>query len=204
MEILKRKKEIRRLLRIRRDTETDREPKSVKIAACVREQPWYASASSVCCYVSIDSEVGTHALIDQALAESKQVSVPWCDGNQLRLAGILSRDELAPGTIGLLEPVVSVRADPLREVLPGSVGLFLVPGLGFSLAGERIGYGKGYYDRLLADVKTGIKTGIKCGLAFQCQILEDLPTHEFDVRMHFIVTEAGLVYRGDFLKAVEP
>lgn len=199
MEILNRKKKIRRLLRIRRDAEPDREAKSVKITGWVREQPWYVAAGSVCSYVSIDSEVGTRSLIDQALAESKQVSVPWCDGNQLRLASILSRDELAPGTIGLLEPVQSVRADPRREVLAGSVGLFLVPGLGFSLTGERIGYGKGYYDRLLAEVKTGIK----CGLAFQCQIVEDLPTHEFDVRMHFVVTEAGLVYRDDFLKPVE-
>lgn len=190
MDILKAKRETRKLLQLRREAETGRDTRSAAIASFVRAQDWYTSASSVCCYVSIGSEVDTRGLIDKALAENRRVIVPWCDENQLRLSMIRSRNELAPRTIGLLEPVDEVRRDTRRDVSPEDVDLFLVPGLGFSVTGDRIGYGKGYYDRLLGrDL-----SGIRCGLAFQCQILDELPTDSSDVRMDLIVSETGLVY----------
>ncbi len=89
----------------------------------------------------------------------------------------LKRD-CAPGKFGITEP------GPQCEVWPlNTLDLTLVPGLGFDLAGRRLGRGLGFYDRLLSRI-----TGAKCGVAFDQQILGEIPAEGHDVRMDFILT----------------
>jgi len=79
-----------------------------------------------------------------------------------------------------------VATDPERRCLPADVDLFLVPGLAFDREGGRIGYGKGYYDRLLGAARPG---AIFLALAFEGQMVEDVPMLSYDVPVHLVMTE---------------
>ena len=102
------------------------------------------------------------------------------------MALIQSIDELVPASFGLLEPVPSVVADPERRCVPADVDLFLVPGLAFDREGGRIGYGKGYYDRLLGAARPG---AVFLAVAFEGQRVEHVPMLAHDVPVHLVMTE---------------
>lgn len=142
----------------------------------------FSGASAVLSYVaSKDNEVETRPLIDMLLKRGATVLVPVA-----RPAGVLvwsrlaSLDELAPSRFGILEPVPGT----LRETTPPSGSVCLVPGAAFSTGGYRIGYGGGYYDRFLA-----CYDGLSIGLAFDCQVADDLPRGDHDVPVDRVLTE---------------
>jgi 5-formyltetrahydrofolate cyclo-ligase len=100
-----------------------------------------------------------------------------------------SLDELEVNTFDLLEPPLTLRLNTARQCPPGEVDLFLIPGLAFDMAGGRIGYGRGYYDSLLANASPG---STLIGLAFDCQIVDRVPMTGHDVPVGLIVTESGV------------
>jgi 5-formyltetrahydrofolate cyclo-ligase len=87
-------------------------------------------------------------------------------------------NDLSPGQFGIREP-----KSHCSEVLLKHLDLALVPGVGFDLMGRRLGRGKGFYDRLLAGI-----SGIKCGVAFDEQIVDEIPTESHDVHLNCILT----------------
>ena len=92
---------------------------------------------------------------------------------------------MVKGRYGVFEPRDAVSVDP------AVISLILVPGLAFDPAGHRLGYGKGYYDKLLS---SGFSpTALKVGLAFDDQIVEAIPAEDHDVRMDVIVTERRVI-----------
>ncbi|HOZ46158.1 MAG TPA: 5-formyltetrahydrofolate cyclo-ligase [Candidatus Hydrogenedentes bacterium] len=133
----------------------------------------YRTASTVLCYVSSkDNEVDTHDLIRAMLAEGKTVLVPVArPSGVLAWSRIASLDDLAPGRFGILEP----RPECLRPSVPPVDALVIVPGIAFTPEGDRLGYGGGYYDRFLDG-----HPGPSIGLAFACQIAEQLPLSAHD------------------------
>ena len=88
------------------------------------------------------------------------------------------KGDCVPGKFGISEPGNHCEAWPLN-----ALDLALVPGLGFDLAGRRLGRGKGFYDRLLSGIACA-----KCGVAFDQQILTEIPAEDHDIRMDFILT----------------
>jgi 5-formyltetrahydrofolate cyclo-ligase len=96
------------------------------------------------------------------------------------------QNEIVPGKFRVREPKSSCVKIP-----PDKIGLALVPGVAFDLRGNRLGRGRGFYDRLLAEVR-----GVKCGIAFEKQIVEIIPAAAHDVRMDFILTPACCVKSG--------
>lgn len=90
---------------------------------------------------------------------------------------------LRSGPFGIREPADGLPVDP------GDVDLFFVPGVGFDPLGHRLGYGKGYFDRLLS--KSSVR-GLKVGLAFSAQVLSTIPATPHDVPMDFLLTEKGV------------
>lgn len=148
----------------------------------------FREASLVLTYVSYGAEVGTHELIEALLAEGRRVAVPRCDAER-RVMGfceISSLGELVRGAHGLLEPPAGFERIPVVPDLVGSV--CLVPGLVFDGAGQRVGYGGGYYDRFLA-----FYPGDKIGLARTTQLSSNpLPHDAHDVPVDFIATEGGV------------
>jgi 5-formyltetrahydrofolate cyclo-ligase len=166
------------------DAETCRQHSEV-IAKRAMSLPSFVSARCVCLYVSTGGEAGTHELIAGALAQGRRVCVPWLDrkGGTYRLSEISAfPSDLAPGAFGILEPV----ADKIRLVEAPVVDLWFVPGLAFDARGMRLGRGRGVYDRLLKNAG-----GVRVGLAYDAQIVDRLPVESHDVRMDWLVTEAG-------------
>jgi 5-formyltetrahydrofolate cyclo-ligase len=149
--------------------------------------PEFAAADWVLAYVSLGHEVATHALIKQLLVADKHVCVPKFDEamGEYVVSELCDFDmELVEGKFGILEP----GSEAVRCVDPGKLGALLVPGLAFDEMGNRLGRGRGYFDRILQ--KT---TGAKLALAYDFQLVEEVPAAEHDVRMDFIITETRVV-----------
>ncbi|MCX5903284.1 MAG: 5-formyltetrahydrofolate cyclo-ligase [Proteobacteria bacterium] len=150
--------------------------------------PQFIAARSVMFYVSFRSEVETHAMIREALASGKTIFVPVTDMKNKRLA--LSRLEdfdrdLAPGIWGIPEPP----QEKIRPVAYHDIDLVIAPGAAFFANGNRIGYGGGFFDRLLRESK---KSAV--ALAFEMQILNNIPHDpERDVPVDYIITERRVI-----------
>ncbi|MBX0326549.1 5-formyltetrahydrofolate cyclo-ligase [Oscillochloris sp. ZM17-4] len=170
---------------VRRGQISDRESRSAAIREQIIDLPAFQRARAIHCYLSINTEVETHLLIAAALEQGKAVAVPVI-GADRRMSHSWIRDidpaDFTEGILGTLSP----RA--LRPALPGDWDLTIVPLLGFDRQGYRIGYGKGYYDRLLAASPT-----FAIGVAFAAQELSDLPHAEHDMRLDAIVTEGEII-----------
>jgi 5-formyltetrahydrofolate cyclo-ligase len=151
----------------------------------------FREAGSILLYVSFRSEVNTMNYLEDVLSLGKTLILPRVDARHrsLRLFDVKNVAELSPGYMGILEPWT----ENAREVSLGSVDLVIIPGTGFDTLGSRIGYGGGYYDRLLsyeskqlAKVDKHIMT---IALAFEEQIGGTIPTEPHDIKVDMIVTE---------------
>lgn len=142
----------------------------------------YASADIIFTYVSKPIEVDTIALINAALANHKQVAVPRCipDTYDMEFYCITSLDDLEKGNFGVLEPISS----KCCLVSDYSKGLCIVPGLSFDAQGYRLGYGKGYYDRFLAEFR-----GDTVGICYSGCVQWNLPHGYYDKPVDLLITE---------------
>ncbi len=182
---------LRALALARRDAEPDRDRKSRRILDRVMALPDFGRAGTVATYVGVKSEVTTANLLRAAMSVGTRTAVPCREGGDLALYAIEMLGELEEAGFGLREPAARVRADPDRRVAPETVDLLVVPGVAFDRRGGRIGYGRGYYDRLLARCRPDAP---RVGLAFECQLVEAIPMGPADQPMDLVVTEAD-VYR---------
>jgi 5-formyltetrahydrofolate cyclo-ligase len=147
----------------------------------------FATAARSLIYVSKGTEVDTHGLIQQLLAMGRRVCVPLFDGVQKQYVASELRDfalDLRPGQFGILEPM----PEAVRPVTGDLIDVVLVPGLAFDETGKRLGRGMGYFDRILRDVH-----GIKIVLAYDFQVLSEVPTEAHDTPVDFIVTEKRIL-----------
>jgi 5-formyltetrahydrofolate cyclo-ligase len=162
--------------------------KSEQIAASLNKLPEYANAKTILFYVSAKpNEVDTHSLIRQALSKGVRVLVPITDfdRNQLTFSQIRGMEELVRVRFGLLEP----RADSLRPANANDADVIIVPGVAFDRECRRMGFGGGYYDRLLAGARAPA-----IALGYEGQFVERVPAGSKDVPVDVVVTECR-VYR---------
>jgi 5-formyltetrahydrofolate cyclo-ligase len=170
--------------------------RGLKIQARFLATPYYHNARTVALYAPIRGEVPTRDILAAALADGKTICYPLSHvhGRVLAFRSIRSELELEPGRLGVREPSHSSELVPLEDI-----DLFVVPGLGFSQDGKRLGRGGGYYD---ATLRAADESSRRIALAFTDQIIEDVPTNSDDVRMDLIVTETetvrGLLRDPDF------
>jgi 5-formyltetrahydrofolate cyclo-ligase len=125
------------------------------------------------------------------LLPDRQLLVPYCEGEDLRLFWLQAMAELQPGVFGILEPRRPLRQLPERQATIHQVDLVVVPGVAFDPRCARLGHGRGYYDHLLAQARPET---VLVGLAYQCQILPEVPMLATDIPMDKVITEAA-VYR---------
>ncbi|WFR60008.1 5-formyltetrahydrofolate cyclo-ligase [Anaerocolumna sp. AGMB13025] len=184
------KQEIRKNIREQKSRLSfqERETYSNLIIKKLTEQREYQRASEVFCYISFNQEVITSAFIEEALSGRKRIAVPKITGDGMKFYYISSLKNLKPGVLGILEP--DTRNE---EAVPkkGNENLIIVPGLAFDLLGNRIGYGKGYYDAFFGKYKDF--SWIKTALAYDFQILPKLPAEEHDIKVDHIITQSGLI-----------
>lgn len=170
-------------------------------------QEFYRQASIVFSYASFRSEADTWHFNRQVLADGKILALPKVVGKEkMEFYHIKSMEQLVPGYMGIREP--GPECPPVNTVRPeGRRGIILVPGLAFDKNFYRLGYGGGYYDRFLsaavfkrdadrAEKKTGRRL-VSCGIAYDGQIVEQVPREATDCSLDYIVTETGILERMD-------
>jgi 5-formyltetrahydrofolate cyclo-ligase len=177
---------LRRAYRQRRDSLAEREQHSAAICRQIVDLPVYQAARVVHCYLPMRSEVDTRSLLAHAFAQGKRVVVPVVRPGVNELAHSwltsLAAEELEPGVFGTLQPRT------LSPAAPGDWDLVLMPLLAFDRRGTRLGYGGGFYDRLLAAVAVPA-----VGLAFAAQEAEELPREPHDLSPGWIITEREVI-----------
>jgi 5-formyltetrahydrofolate cyclo-ligase len=163
--------------------------KSKKIRESVLGLEELNKSQCVMLYLNIRDEVETFDLAKDILLLHKRLIIPLCKDNIMVPCEIISlNDDLEAGYMGLKEP----NAKSIRPINVEDIDSVFVPGLVFDREGRRIGYGKGYYDRFLPQLKEGTPI---IGLAFACQVLDRIDTEKHDHRMSLLVTENGVIYQ---------
>lgn len=156
---------------------------SERIREQILQLPEMAHARTVFVFVSFGSEVDTHGLIDSLLARGQKVAVPRImDATTIRAVPMNGWDDLAPGKWGILAPL---RDDPA----PGPFDAAIIPGVAFTESRQRIGHGRGYYDRWLE----ANPVGSSIALAFERQLVPELPVEPHDRPVDMIVTEQRVI-----------
>jgi 5-formyltetrahydrofolate cyclo-ligase len=137
-------------------------------------------ATAVLLFAPLVDEPDITPLIGEAWSAGKSVAMPRFNAGaeSYEAAKLAGPHELQPGRFGAREPTAGCPSISLKQL-----DFILVPGIAFDLVGRRLGRGKGFYDRLLAEV-----LGHKCGVAFDVQIVAELPEEPHDVRVDSILT----------------
>lgn len=189
------KKEIRAGFLLRRKALSSEECrlKSGEIAKRFLASPEFNAAQTIHFYLAMAAEVQTDEMIREALRMKKRVVVPLVqpETKSLALSELieLHPSKLQPGPYGISEPRLEYR----KKVDPREVELWVVPGVAFDETGNRLGFGGGYYDRLLSSAR-----GRKVGVAFEFQVLNRLPIEETDHPVDLIMTEKRTIHiQGD-------
>ena len=140
-------------------------------------------------FASFRSEVDTIGPMKSLLAEGKRVVLPKVDreNHTLLLYEVKSIEELVPGYMGIPEP--SVLSEE-RTITVNDIDAVVIPGAGFDEAGNRIGYGGGYYDRLLASSGKNIPV---IAPAYEEQIVCAIPSEPHDIKTSMIVTDRRVI-----------
>jgi 5-formyltetrahydrofolate cyclo-ligase len=148
---------------------------------------YYLVSRSVVLYSPIGHEVATEEIRDHAMRNGKKIFYPRLGkGNDLALVQVASAEEFRTGRYGILEPTGD---NPLTQRDREGLIVF-VPGLAFDLQGNRLGRGKGWYDRVLKMLGEGPRF---VALAYEFQIVEDLPAEKWDQKVHRIITERRII-----------
>lgn len=181
------KRVTRRTLLAQRDalSETERAEKSQKIteAADALLARYTRRGDIVAMYAAKGSEVSTTGLDEAARARGLVVAYPRVIGDATALAfHSATLGELVPARFGLREPAPDAPAIELARI-----AVFFIPGLAFDRAGGRVGWGRGHYDATLAAAPDARRVG----LAYDFQIVDDVPCEAHDMPLHAIVTEVA-------------
>ena len=189
--ILERKDAIRQEMRKRRHDvrRKERIHAGLRIALNLNVPPLgiFMRSHTIAVYLSSGREIPMRFLISSAWRFEKSLCVPVWDElmNTYALSEFMPGMQLVPGRFGIREPL------PRMPVSPWDVNAFVIPGLAFDKTGGRLGYGAGYYDRIL---KTASKASLRIGVCYDWQILETpLPQEPTDARLDWIVSENRLV-----------
>jgi 5-formyltetrahydrofolate cyclo-ligase len=178
------KRELREKIRttLKGMREAERRAGSETARRLLEEQRAWKRARSVLFYAPMAEELDVWPLFEDTAREGKNVFLPRFAGEGEGFYAACAvkdpKNELRRGQFGIREPVESCPEIPLMRL-----DLVLVPGIAFDLQGRRLGRGKGYYDRLLAEVR-----GITCGVAFDEQIVAELPVEPHDIYVNCILT----------------
>ena len=181
------KSELRKVILKKRDELSPEEHRELSevIAGKIFNWDVYKESESILVYVSFRSEINTYDIIKNALNEGKKVYCPKINEDDMFFYQINSLNDLMPGYMGIMEPKEGLTA--LKDTACKT--LVLMPGSVFDKKGNRVGYGKGYYDRFLSDCRKKGLNFITSALAFSFQIVENIPAEQHDYKADYIFTE---------------
>lgn len=155
---------------------------SATVQESILDSAPYVNAESLALYASFHNEVRTDRLLTAALFANKQVCYPRLENGRIVFVEVAGVEDLATGHFGVLEP------QGKKVVAPEKLNLILVPGVGFDRRGNRIGYGFGYYDRVLVECCNAEFVG----MAYTFQVVERLEEEKHDIRLDYLATECEM------------
>ncbi|HWQ74741.1 MAG TPA: 5-formyltetrahydrofolate cyclo-ligase [Syntrophomonas sp.] len=162
---------------------------SVAIAKRINDLLPVQKARTIMGYASIQNEVALESFYEQQRRQGRTILLPRVQGDLIEAVEWKGWKETKVSSFGICEPVGS-------SFPPEEIDVVLVPGLAFDGRGFRLGYGRGYYDRFLPELRPG---AFKCGICYEFQVVESVFPHAEDVSMHWIVTDhSELVIDWDF------
>ncbi len=188
METSTEKSSLRKVLLERRDTTSYDFIKlaSTKIYNRLKQVEIFGNAKKIACYYPIGSEVLTQDIMQDLLGNGKEICLPKVVENNLSFRKIDGRKDLEKGAYGIMEPKENC------SELEG-IEIVLVPTVGITKNGVRLGYGFGYYDRFLAT--SNAKT---ISLTYSKQLVKSIPFYEKDIKIDWIVTEENIIETSKF------
>jgi 5-formyltetrahydrofolate cyclo-ligase len=146
----------------------------------------YREAETIFIYYPFRKEIDTREIIKDALAKNKKIALPKVSGSEIKIFFITGvKKDLKPGSFDILEPDIS----RCQEADLKNIDLVIVPGLCFDLNFNRLGYGGGFYDRILEKLDKKVK---KIALAFDLQIFNNVPACSHDKKVDIIITESNI------------
>ena len=177
--MLEKKKALRKIIKVRVSaiSANERQKREEILHNNLFSMPEFLSASSVMLFANLPDEIDTFSLIDKCFAMGKKVYLPVINGDDMTVAEFTG--EFKEGRFGIMEPVIDAT---LPTLTPNSIDFALVPGVGFSPSGYRLGRGKGYYDKFLS--KHPLFT---VGVCFREQFFLDIPREPHDVPMNKVL-----------------
>ena len=163
---------------------------SNKIINTIMKLPEFIKCKNIMLYLSFNNEVDTYPLVTWCLNNGKTVIAPYCVQSEKKIIPFIINNlttDLTKSTFGVMQP----KHDLLKEANIKDIDLIIVPGVVFDKHCNRIGFGVGYYDRFLPK-KT--KNALTIGIAYDYQIIDEIPTGVYDVPLNFIVTQKRIIY----------
>ena len=163
---------------------------SNKIISAIMELPEFINSKNIMIYLSFNKEVNTYPLARWCLDNGKTVIAPYCIPSKreivpYKITNLIN--DLTKSTFGVMEP----KHDLLEKANIEDIDLVIVPGVVFDENCNRIGFGAGYYDRFLPRI---LKNTPTIGIAYDYQIVDEVPTGEYDVPLDFIITEERIIF----------
>ena len=147
----------------------------------IEKEELFKEAKVVLLYYSMDDEVYTHDFVEKHY-KTKTILLPCVDGDDLILRQYLGIESMKAGEqFGILEPVGKEFNDLEK------IDLMIIPGVAFDEEKNRLGRGRGFYDRLLKTVNA-----TKIGVCFDFQVVEQVPTEDFDVKMDVVISTTNI------------
>lgn len=194
MQDLKEKKsEIRQTTLALRDglSGKKRAKKSLEIMDRLFDFANFLEAKIVLFYMNVNSEVATDTMIRKAMEYEKGIVLPWVDQKEKQIVTFRIEDidrDVQPGYLNIPEPILQ-----RCKVMPFEhIDLAIMPGIAFDERGGRIGHGTGFYDRVIPKLDV---TTRKVALAFECQIVPQIPMEPHDRYTDIIITEKRTIYK---------
>lgn len=185
--IKEKKSELRRLIKLKKQTLTDAyyKEKSSIIFKNVDTLQVVKESKYVMSYWSLPDEVNTHEWNQEKVKEGKLILLPCIVGDSMILRffeGVNKMVQVPP--FNILEPLGEIFMDYDK------IDIIIVPGIAFDRSFNRLGRGKGFYDRFLKNIKT-----IKIGICFDFQLFDSIPADRNDITMDYIITEKEIIKR---------
>ena len=150
---------------------------SEKIHENLKKNSSFINAQNIACYFPIGSEVNTHNIMLDTLEQGKNLLLPKIIGDNIEFYIVSNLEKLEKGRFEIMEPKDSCERTK-------KIDCVLIPTVGVSKSGVRLGYGHGYYDRFLSSTDA-----MKISLTYSKQIVKSIPSDSHDIKIDWIVTE---------------
>lgn len=176
------KKELRKIIKNRKRQYSSRqlEELSLSVLSRLNRNEHLQRAETILMYYSLPDEVNTHVYIDQLLEQGKKILLPEViDGENMVIREYTGKHDLKEGAFHIMEPIGSLFPEERYQ----EIDLAIIPGMAFDAKRNRLGRGKGYYDRFLQKIPQVYKIGI----CFPFQLIDEIPTEETDIKMDAIM-----------------